>query len=107
MNVSWFPATVAGAVVASPRPGTQLSAASRIRLTFSAPVSTVLGTSLPTFDPAVSGTWREADTHTLVFTPSGAGMPLATQVHVSSCRGRWRSRARSAVPSCPPTGSAG
>ena len=81
-NVSWFPATLAGAVVASPRPGTQLGAASQIRLTFSAPVSTVLGSTLPTFDPAVSGTWRRADTHTLVFTPSGAGMPLATQVHV-------------------------
>ena len=82
VSVSWFPATLAGAVVASPRPGTQLSAASQIRLTFSAPVSTVLGSSLPTFDPAVSGAWRRADTHTIVFTPSGAGMPLATHVHV-------------------------
>ena len=82
VSVNWFPATVAGAVIASPRPGTQLSAASHIRLTFSAPVSTVLGSALPTFDPAVSGRWLRADTHTLVFTPSGAGMPLATQVHV-------------------------
>jgi len=42
----------------------------------------VLGGALPTFDPAVSGSWRRADAHTLVFTPSGAGMPLATTVHV-------------------------
>jgi peptidoglycan hydrolase-like protein with peptidoglycan-binding domain len=82
VSVTWFPATLAGAVVASPRPGTRLRAASQIRLTFSAPVTAVLGSSLPTFDPAVSGTWRHLDTHTLVFTPSGAGMPLATQVHV-------------------------
>ena len=45
-------------------------------------MSSVLGSSLPTFDPAVGGTWRRPDAHTLVFTPSGAGMPLATRVHV-------------------------
>jgi hypothetical protein len=82
VTVSWFPATLAGAVVASPRPGRQLSPGSTIRLTFSAPVASLLGGALPTLDPAVGGSWSRPDAHTLVFTPSNGGMPLATHVQV-------------------------
>jgi hypothetical protein len=82
VTVSWFPAALGGAVVATPRPGTQLGPASVIRLTFSVPVRTLLGSALPTLDPAVGGSWSRPDSHTLVFTPSNAGMPLATHVHV-------------------------
>ena len=81
VTVSWFPSTLAGAVVASPAPGTQLGAASRIRLTFSSPVAVALGGVLPTLEPAIAGRWSHPDAHTLLFTPSGA-IPLATDIHV-------------------------
>ena len=107
VSVNWFPATVAGAVIASPRPGTQLNAASQIRLTFSAPVSTVLGSSLPTFDPAVTRHVAARGPAHARLHAVGRGHAARDRTSMSSCRGRWRSRACSAARSSPPTASAG
>jgi hypothetical protein len=81
-RVTWFPATPLPVVLVSPAPNRQISPLARIRLTFSQPVADVVGASRPHFSSKVSGTWRMADSHTLLFTPSGLGFPLATDLHL-------------------------
>jgi peptidoglycan hydrolase-like protein with peptidoglycan-binding domain len=80
--VSWFPATRTAAVVSSPAPDTELASTDAIRLTFSRPVKALFGSSLPRLDPAVSGSWQRTDSHTLVFTPAGLGVPIASHLQV-------------------------
>ena len=79
--VTWFPASSAPSVAASPPPDATVSPATALRLTFSKPVADVLGSERPTFSPNTPGAWRQTDSHTLVFTPSGYGAGLATTVH--------------------------
>jgi L,D-transpeptidase catalytic domain len=79
-SVTWFPAGGAAAVAASPEPGSEISPATPLRLTFSRPVSQVLGSSLPRLSPATTGRWRRAGSHTLVFHPTGYGAGLSTDV---------------------------
>jgi lipoprotein-anchoring transpeptidase ErfK/SrfK len=78
LTVTWFPPSRAPVVIASPAPGSNLAPAAPITLTFSQPVATLLGSALPTFTPSTAGTWRESDSHTLVFTPAGLGAPLGS-----------------------------
>lgn len=84
-TVSWFVPPVKGqpAALAVPAPGgTAASSQSPISLTFSEPVSKVLGSTHPTISPAVAGHWTEPDAYTEQFTPSGFGFGPDTQVTV-------------------------
>lgn len=79
-SVTWFPASKSPSVAASPAPGSDVSPATPLRLTFSKPVHEVLGDAKPKLVPAASGSWRQVDRHTLLFTPSGYGAGLSTTV---------------------------
>jgi peptidoglycan hydrolase-like protein with peptidoglycan-binding domain len=82
-TVSWFPPSRSPVLVTDPAPGSDVSPLQPIRLTFSEPVSSVLGSATPKLSPATKGSWREVSSHTLVFTPSGLGAPLGSQLSVT------------------------
>ncbi len=82
--VSWFPAgLVRASAVIAPAPGAKLGADQPITLTFSKPVSKVLGSHHPVISPAAPGGWHTTGTHTLVFQPSGYGYGLGATVRVA------------------------
>ena len=78
------PAPIAGA--SSPQPNRQPSSADNTFRNFSSPPSPgrFVGPNLPgsSLSPSTQGQWREANSHTLVFTPSGYGAPLGSQLRV-------------------------
>jgi L,D-transpeptidase-like protein len=80
--VSWFPSVRLPVAVSTPAPGTRLSPAAPIQLTFSRPVAAALGSTRPRLSPSTPGRWRQTDSHTLVFVPSGFGAPLAAVLRV-------------------------
>jgi peptidoglycan hydrolase-like protein with peptidoglycan-binding domain len=79
-TVNWFPASGSPAVVASPAAGSEISPSTPFELTFSKKVKKVLGDAKPTLDPEVPGKWSQVDAHTIRFTPSGFGAPMATDL---------------------------
>jgi hypothetical protein len=81
-QVSWFPPSRTPVMASIPAAGTRISPATHIYLTFSKPVSEVLGSSRPRLSPATAGHWHEVNSHTLVFKPSGLGAPLGSQLHI-------------------------
>lgn len=81
-SVTWFPAGGSPSVAASPAPGSDVSPATPLRLTFSKPVRKVLGSAKPKLSPSASGSWHQVDRHTLLFRPSGYGAGLSTTVEV-------------------------
>jgi hypothetical protein len=81
-QVSWFPRSNTTVMATIPTAGAPISPYTAIRLTFSKPVSEALGSSRPSLSPSTPGHWRETDSHTLVFTPSGFGAALGSQLHV-------------------------
>ena len=81
-TVTWFPATGSPIVAASPTAGTTISASTPLELTFSKPVAKILGSKKPKLSPEVDGKWSQPNPHTLKFTPSGFGVPLATELKV-------------------------
>jgi len=82
MQVSWFPPSRSPVMATIPAAGSRITPATSIYLTFSKPVSEVLGSSHPRLSPYTPGHWREQDSHTLVFTPTGFGAPLGSQLRV-------------------------
>jgi L,D-transpeptidase catalytic domain len=80
--VSWFPPSRAPVMVSLPAAGTRISPATAIHLTFSKSVAEVLGSSRPHISPSTPGRWSEPDSHTLLFTPSGLGSALASQLRI-------------------------
>jgi hypothetical protein len=80
--VSWFPPSRVPVMVSVPAAGTNIAPATPIALTFSKPVSEVLGSSRPRLSPSTPGQWRETSSHTLVFTPSGLGAALGSPLRV-------------------------
>ena len=80
--VSWFPPARAPVLVSNPSPGAPLAPAAPIRLTFSKPLAAVLGSARPKLSPSTRGRWQQADSHTLVFVPSGFGAGFATDLRV-------------------------
>ena len=82
VRVTWFPKATVPVVLVSPATGDPISPLDPVRLTFSQPVSRAIGDARPTFSPAVSGTWRETDSHTLVFVPRGFGFPFDSDLHL-------------------------
>ncbi len=81
-QVSWFPPSDAPVMVSLPAAGSRIGPATPIYLTFSKPVGEVLGSARPRIVPSTQGQWREANSHTLVFTPSGYGASLGSQLRV-------------------------
>ncbi len=80
--VSWFPPSREPVMVSVPAAGGHISPSTPINLTFSKPVSEVLGSSRPRLTPSTPGHWHEANSHTLVFVPSGFGAALGSQLRV-------------------------
>ncbi len=78
--VTWFPRSRVPLLVAAPSPAATISPTSSLRLTFSRPVARIFGASNPPLSPSVAGTWTRPNSHTLLFTPAGAGFPLAATV---------------------------
>ena len=84
ITISWFPPSRGRPIlVASPAIGLHLSPGGPIRLSFSKPVSDVLGSGRPRLSPNVRGRWSQVDSHTISFVPSGLGIPFASHVRVS------------------------
>ncbi|HEY3961488.1 MAG TPA: L,D-transpeptidase family protein [Gaiellaceae bacterium] len=82
-RVSWFPARKYPQVLAEPPTTASLRPGAQLTLTFSTPVSSVLGADeLPQLKPAVAGRWVSRDAHTLVFRPAGLGFGLGATVRV-------------------------
>jgi hypothetical protein len=81
-QVSWFPPSDSPVMVSLPAAGARIAPATHIHLTFSKPVSEVLGSSRPRLSPATQGSWHETNSHTLVFVPSGFGAALGSQLRV-------------------------
>jgi peptidoglycan hydrolase-like protein with peptidoglycan-binding domain len=65
-----------------PASGTRTTPAAPLYLTFSKPVAEVLGSARPRLSPATAGVWREANSHTLVFQPTGFGAPMGTELRL-------------------------
>jgi len=82
MQVSWFPPSRSPVMASIPAAGSQIAPATSIYLTFSKPVGEVLGSSHPSVSPHTPGHWRELDSHTLEFTPSGFGAPLDSRLRI-------------------------
>jgi peptidoglycan hydrolase-like protein with peptidoglycan-binding domain len=81
--VSWFPAGASTSAVASPAPGAIIRPHTPITVTFSKPVSRALGNHRPPVLPNTSGSWRELNSHTIVFRPTGYGYGLGAKVSVA------------------------
>ena len=80
--VSWFPPGGKATVVANPTPGATITPTTPITLTFSKPVSKVLGSRRPPM-PSTAGQWQTLNSHAIVFQPRDYGYGLATTVHVA------------------------
>jgi peptidoglycan hydrolase-like protein with peptidoglycan-binding domain len=81
-RVTWFPASQLPVVLVDPPVGHAISPRAPIRLTFSQPLKKVLGTGRPRFTSPIAGRWSSPDSHTLFFSPTGFGYPLASTVHM-------------------------
>jgi peptidoglycan hydrolase-like protein with peptidoglycan-binding domain len=81
-TVSWFPGGRTATAFANPAPGTQIGAVTPITLTFSKPVSSTLGSHLPTI-PNAQGSWRRLSSNSIAFEPTGYGYGLGAKVQVA------------------------
>ncbi len=78
--VSWFPPSRYPVMATYPSPSSRITPAGAIVLTFSKSVSEVLGGHHPALYPYTAGHWRQRDSHTIVFHPTGFGVPLGSQL---------------------------
>jgi peptidoglycan hydrolase-like protein with peptidoglycan-binding domain len=81
-QVSWFPPSHSPVMVTVPALGARIAPAGSISLTFSKPVTEVFGSARPRISPSTPGHWRNANSHTIVFTPSGFGAAFSSQLRV-------------------------
>jgi L,D-transpeptidase catalytic domain len=81
-QVSWFPPSRSPVMVTLPAPGAQISPTTKLELTFSKPVSEVLGSARPQLQPSTPGRWHQSNSHTLTFTPDGFGLPLGSHLQI-------------------------
>jgi hypothetical protein len=81
--VSWFPAGTKASAVAKPAVGTQITSSQPISLTFSKPVSKVLGSHMPTITGSSGGTWKTISSHAIEYVPSGYGYGLDQKVSIA------------------------
>ena len=82
-SISWFPRGGSATAVASPSPGSTITANTPIMLTFNKPVAQALGSHLPLVSPAHAGTWHRLSSHAIVVRPEGYGYGLGTRVRVA------------------------
>jgi lipoprotein-anchoring transpeptidase ErfK/SrfK len=82
VSISWFPASRMPVLISNPPPDARITPITPLRLTFSKPVSDLLGTARPTLTPRPRGNWRQLDSHTLVFVPAAAGIPFASELQL-------------------------
>jgi lipoprotein-anchoring transpeptidase ErfK/SrfK len=82
VSISWFPASRMPVLISNPPPGARITPITPLRLTFSKPVSDLLGSARPTLTPRPRGHWRQLDSHTLVFVPAAAGIPFASELQL-------------------------
>jgi len=80
-QVSWFPPSRSPVMVTLPAAGASVGPTSTLYLTFSEPVSKVLGSRRPRLTPSTPGHWRLANSHTLAFTPTGMGARFGLHLH--------------------------
>jgi hypothetical protein len=81
-TVSWFPRGKRASAVATPAPGSRITSSTPITLTFSRPVSQVLGSHRPPVNPTTPGVWHTINAHTIEFEPTGYGYGLGATVNV-------------------------
>jgi peptidoglycan hydrolase-like protein with peptidoglycan-binding domain len=81
-QVSWFPPSRAPVMVTLPAAGSSVGPATKLYLTFSKPVDEVLGHERPQLSPATPGHWHKANSHALVFVPSGMGAAFGSHLRV-------------------------
>jgi hypothetical protein len=79
-QVSWFPPSHSAVMVSLPAAGANVGPATTLYLTFSKPVSAVLGSHRPRLTPSTPGHWFRANSHTLAFKPSGMGAAFGTHL---------------------------
>ncbi len=82
-EITWFPAGSRATAVATPDPGTKITPDTKITLTFSKPVSKVLGNNLPPVSPRTAGSWHRRGAHRIEFIPQGYGYGLGANVKIS------------------------
>jgi peptidoglycan hydrolase-like protein with peptidoglycan-binding domain len=82
-QISYFPGGGTASAVATPGPGKAIGPTTPITISFSKPVSEVLGSHTPTLTPAASGSWQKISSHAIRFTPSGYGYGLDAKVQVA------------------------
>jgi peptidoglycan hydrolase-like protein with peptidoglycan-binding domain len=82
VQVSWFPPSHSPVMVALPAAGSSVGPATKLYLTFSKPVDDVLGHRRPRLSPATPGHWHKANSHALVFVPSGMGAAFGSHLRV-------------------------
>ncbi|HEX3910169.1 MAG TPA: L,D-transpeptidase [Solirubrobacteraceae bacterium] len=79
-QVSWFPQSHKPVMVALPAAGSHVGPATKLYITFSKPIHAVLGSSRPRLSPSTPGHWHTANSHTLVFVPSGMGAAFGSHL---------------------------
>jgi peptidoglycan hydrolase-like protein with peptidoglycan-binding domain len=86
-QISYFPGGGKATAVSYPKPGSTINPTTPITLSFSKPVSKVLGSHRPTVTPATSGSWKLISSHRLEFVPSGYGYGLDAHVQIAMPNG--------------------
>jgi hypothetical protein len=81
-QVSWFPPSRSPVMVTLPAAGSSVGPATKLYLTFSKPVDEALGHRRPQLSPATPGHWHKANSHALVFVPSGMGAAFGSHLRV-------------------------
>jgi peptidoglycan hydrolase-like protein with peptidoglycan-binding domain len=82
VRLTWFPPSRLPVILVSPTTAGRISPRAPIRLTFSRPLSKVIGATRPRFLSGVRGRWQTSDSHTLTFTPTGYGFPFAAALRL-------------------------
>jgi hypothetical protein len=82
-QISYFPGGTTATAISSPSPGKTINPTTPIILSFSKPVSKVLGSHRPTITPATTGTWKQLSSHRIEFIPSGDGYGLDAKVQIA------------------------
>jgi peptidoglycan hydrolase-like protein with peptidoglycan-binding domain len=81
--VNWFPAGTKASAIAQPASGKTINSDTPITLSFSKPISKVLGSHMPTVSPAGTGTWHTITSHEIRYVPNGYGYGLAQTVKIA------------------------
>ena len=81
--VNWFPAGTKATAIAQPASGKTITSDTAITLSFSKPISKVLGSHKPTVSPAGTGSWHTISSHEIRYEPNGYGYGLAQTVKIA------------------------